>query len=177
MQLNLQKNVLYFSKNSWASTNAKLSMTFICKLFQSWLHVGPFMLYEVSPILVMSRRLRCFWKALVFLYAFEESVDCHLLSSFCDDSNLHISLFNWRAVWSCAAKKQRDNRWPFGEFPIGESCLSLLELKRRNQKRRLPGAHCTVVKLFGQLRLRYICNEHLNSRISLWGVNIDALGG
>ena len=32
-------------------------------------------------------------KALVFLYAFEESVDCHLLSSFCDDSNLHISLF------------------------------------------------------------------------------------
>jgi len=95
MQLNLQKNVLYFSKNSWASTNAKLSMTFICKLFQSWLHVGPFMLYEVSPILVMSRRLRCFWKALVFLYAFEESVDCHLLSSFCDDSNLHISLFKY----------------------------------------------------------------------------------
>jgi len=32
-------------------------------------------------------------KALVFLYASEESVDCHLLSSFCDDSNLHISLF------------------------------------------------------------------------------------
>jgi len=31
--------------------------------------------------------------ALVFLYAFEESVHCHLLSSFCDDSNLHISLF------------------------------------------------------------------------------------
>jgi len=26
-------------------------------------------------------------KALVFLHAFEESVDCHLLSSFCDDSN------------------------------------------------------------------------------------------
>ena len=33
-------------------------------------------------------------KALMFLYAFEASVDCHLLSSFCDDSNLHISLFN-----------------------------------------------------------------------------------
>jgi len=31
----------------------------------------------------------------VFLYAFEESVDCHLLSSFCDDSNLHISLFKY----------------------------------------------------------------------------------
>jgi len=85
---------------------------------------------------------------------------------------------NCRAVWSCdAVKKQRENRWPFGEFPVGESCLSLLELKRRNQKRRLPGAHCTVVKLFSQLRLRYICKEHSNSRISLWGVNIDALGG
>ena len=34
-------------------------------------------------------------KTLVFLYAFEESVDCHLLSSFCDDSNLHISLFKY----------------------------------------------------------------------------------
>ena len=34
-------------------------------------------------------------KALVFLYAFEESVDCHLLSSFGDDSNLHISLFKY----------------------------------------------------------------------------------
>ena len=34
-------------------------------------------------------------KALVFLYAFEESVDCHLLSPFCDDSNLHISLFEY----------------------------------------------------------------------------------
>ena len=34
-------------------------------------------------------------KALVFLYAFEESVDCHLLSSFCDDSNLQLSLFKY----------------------------------------------------------------------------------
>jgi len=31
----------------------------------------------------------------VFLYAFEESVDCHLLLSFCDDPNLHISLFKY----------------------------------------------------------------------------------
>jgi len=30
-----------------------------------------------------------------FLYAFEESVVCHLLSSFCNDSNLHISLFKY----------------------------------------------------------------------------------
>jgi len=28
-----------------------------------------------------------------FLYGFEESSDCALLSSFCDDSNLHISIF------------------------------------------------------------------------------------
>jgi len=34
-------------------------------------------------------------KAPVVLYAFEESVDCHLLSSFCNDSNLHISLFKY----------------------------------------------------------------------------------
>ena len=34
-------------------------------------------------------------KALMCLYAFGESVDCHLLSSFCDDSNLHISLFKY----------------------------------------------------------------------------------
>ena len=40
-------------------------------------------------------RLRQHLKALVFLYAFEESVDCHLLSSFCDDSKLHISLFKY----------------------------------------------------------------------------------
>jgi len=34
-------------------------------------------------------------KAIVFLYAFEESVNCALLSFFCDDSNLHISLFKY----------------------------------------------------------------------------------
>jgi len=31
----------------------------------------------------------------VFLYAFEKSVNWALLSSFCDDSNLHISLFKY----------------------------------------------------------------------------------
>jgi len=39
--------------------------------------------------------INCHLKALVFLYAFEESVDWHLLSSFCHDSNLHISLFKY----------------------------------------------------------------------------------
>jgi len=32
-------------------------------------------------------------KTLGFLYAFEESADWALLSSFCDDSNLQISIF------------------------------------------------------------------------------------
>ena len=48
-------------------------------------------LYISHKILVILWHL----KALVFLYAFEESVDCHLLSSFCDDSNLHISIFKY----------------------------------------------------------------------------------
>jgi len=46
----------------------------------------------------LQRLCKYLWKylkALVFLYAFEESVDYHLLSSFCDDSNLHISLFKY----------------------------------------------------------------------------------
>jgi len=55
-----------------------------------------YFLAEGSPKLLKSRDnyLRHL-KALVFLYAFEESVDCHLLSSFCDDSDLHISLFKY----------------------------------------------------------------------------------
>ena len=55
-------------------------------------------LFGVIKILTCCRKTQCSLsetmlthsKALVFLYAFEESVDCHLLSSFCDDSNLHI---------------------------------------------------------------------------------------
>jgi len=44
---------------------------------------------DVMSMICFSRHL----KALVFLYAFEEPVDCHLFSSFCDDSSLHIFLF------------------------------------------------------------------------------------
>ena len=36
----------------------------------------------------------------MFLYAFEESVDCHLLSSFCDNSNLHIPVYLFKNVLS-----------------------------------------------------------------------------
>ena len=44
-------------------------------------------------------------EALVFLYAFEESVACHLLSSFGDDSNLHISLFKYVLSTMCVSKE------------------------------------------------------------------------
>jgi len=49
----------------------------------------------------------------VFLYAFEESVDCHLLSSFSDDSNLHISLF--KSVFSTiGVSKESINKFLIG---------------------------------------------------------------
>ena len=46
--------------------------------------------------------------ALVFLYAFEESVDCAVLSSFCSDSNLHISTF--KLVLSTMDKQRIDQQ-------------------------------------------------------------------
>jgi len=52
-------------------------------------------------------------KALVFLYAFKESVDCHLLSSFCDDSNLLISLFKYVLSTMGVSKES------IGKFLIG----------------------------------------------------------
>ena len=56
----------------------------------------------------------------MFLYAFEESVDCHLLSSFCDDSNLHISLFKY--VLSTMGVSKESYTVTFVEKP---SCHSL----------------------------------------------------
>jgi len=50
-------------------------------------------------------------KAPVFLYAFEESVDCHLLSSFCDDSNLHISLLKYVLSTMGVSKSQYVSRF------------------------------------------------------------------
>ena len=52
--------------------------------------------FDVTPLFFQLHTIHCqHLKALVFLYAFEESVDCHLLSSFCDDSIVHISLFKY----------------------------------------------------------------------------------
>jgi len=52
-------------------------------------------------------------KALVFLYALEESVDYHLLSSFCDDSNLHISLFKY-ALSTMSVSKETISKFLIG---------------------------------------------------------------
>ena len=52
-------------------------------------------------------------EALVFLYAFEESVECHLLSSFCDNSNVRISLFKYVLSTTGVSKES------ISEFLIG----------------------------------------------------------
>ena len=52
-------------------------------------------------------------KAVVFLHAFEEPVDCHLLSSFCDDSNLHISLFKY-VLSTMGVSKESTNKCLIG---------------------------------------------------------------
>jgi len=53
-------------------------------------------------------------KALVFLYAFKESVDCHLLSSFRDDSNLHISLFKYVLSTTMGLSKESISKFSIG---------------------------------------------------------------
>ena len=52
-------------------------------------------------------------KALVFLYAYEESVDFHLLSSFYGDSNLHISLFQY-ALSTMGVSKESISKFLIG---------------------------------------------------------------
>ena len=52
-------------------------------------------------------------KARVFLYTFEESVDCHLLSSFCDNSNLHIFLFKY-VLSTMGVSKESINKFIIG---------------------------------------------------------------
>ena len=69
-------------------------------------------------------------KALVFLYAFEESVDCYLLSSFCDDSNLHISLFKY-ALSTMGVSKES-----ISKFLIGN---------RFQEKLRIPSPYSNIL--------------------------------
>jgi len=74
-------------------------------------------------------------KALVFLYAFEESVDYHLLSSFCDDPNLHISLFKY-VLSTIGVSKESIGKFLIGnrfhvKLPIlsPENCKQSLQVK------------------------------------------------
>jgi len=72
-------------------------------------------------------------KALVFLYAFEESVDCHLLSSFCDDSNLHISLFKY-VLSTMGVSKESISKFLIGNrFHVKLRILSPENCKQRLQ--------------------------------------------
>ena len=84
-------------------------------------------------------------KALVFLYAFEESVDCHLLSSFCDDSNLHISLFKY-VLSTMGASKESISKFLIGNrFHVKLRILSRYSnrfTQRRSDCRNSP-ARCT----------------------------------
>ena len=54
-------------------------------------------------------------KALVFLRAFEDSVDCHLLSSFFYDSNLHISLFKY-VLSTIGVSKESISKFSIGNW-------------------------------------------------------------
>jgi len=74
-------------------------------------------------------------KALVFLYAFEESVNYHLLSSFCDDSNLHISLFKY-VLSTMGVSKESISKFLIGNqfhvklhIPSPENCKQSLQVK------------------------------------------------
>jgi len=83
------------------------------------------------------RRVKCseeaeHLKALVFLYAFEESLDCHLLSSFCDDSDLHTSLFK-HVISTMGVSKET-----ISKFLIGNRChVKLRILSPENCKQSL----------------------------------------
>jgi len=66
-------------------------------------------------------------KALVFLYAFEESVEYHLLSFFCDDSNLHISLFKY-VLSTMSVSKESISKFLGNRFHM----LALSGLRMRN---------------------------------------------
>jgi len=66
---------------------------------------------------------------------FEESVDCHLLSSFCDDSNLHISLFKYVLSTMGVSKESISNFFIGNRFHVKlrilspENCKQSLRVK------------------------------------------------
>jgi len=60
----------------------------------------------------------------MFLYTFEESVDCHLLSSFCDDSNLHIYLFKYELSTMGVSKESISKCFTGNRFHVKLRILS-----------------------------------------------------
>jgi len=88
-------------------------------------------------------------KALGFLHSFEESADCALLLSFCDRSNLHISLFK---LLRSARDKSKESICIFligNRFHVklrilsAENCKQSLRVKSRKAKVRAEKAKKT----------------------------------
>jgi len=76
------------------------------------IRVGYWTLFRKHGHILQILKFKLHWKAIVFLCAFEESVDCHLLSSFCDDSNLYISLFKY-VLSTMGVSKESISKWNF----------------------------------------------------------------
>jgi len=82
----------------WIKCNFTRAIPFLCTIF-----FYKFMLWSNHKVngrvdwfkSVIKNQISDLNQALMFLYACNESVDCHLLSSFCDISNLHISPFKY----------------------------------------------------------------------------------
>jgi len=72
-----------------------------------------YLLWSGPNVIHLSQLENGHLKALVFMYVFEESIDCHLLSSFCDDSNLHISLFKY-VLSTMGASKESISKFLIG---------------------------------------------------------------
>jgi len=98
-------------------------------------------------------------KALVFPYAFEESVDCHLLSSFCDDSNLHISLFKY------VLSTMGGNKESISKFLIGN---------RFHVKLRIRSPYSKRIESFSTHRGKYILGGSFSLLLSVaWWLATD----
>jgi len=88
--------------------------------------------------------INCHLKALVFLYAFEESVDWHLLSSFCHDSNLHISLFKYELSTMGVSKES------ISKFLIGNWFHVKLRILSPHSNRIKTYVNCTSHQYFSK---------------------------
>ena len=120
-------------------------------------------------------------KAVVFLHAFEESVDCHLLSSFCDDSNLHISLFamiqtctylysSWKVhTWiSLKSYQNANNVHIFESNSFLISCFSNIYTLFPGLLLNLGCATCSEAFYFSQKNINYFLRLNLDFCEFVW---------